>query len=112
MNESPIVGLIEEVVFVGTRSSTVVLAKCDTGARRTSIDSNVADMLGVSDEPKEVTVRSSNGVETRAVYPFSVELRGRTHDVLASVTDRSAMRYDAILGRDVLASYLVDPSPD
>lgn len=110
MNATPVVGLIEEVTVAGTQSSVVLLAKCDTGARRTSIDSALADTLGQDGSARNVRVRSSNGVETRAVHPFAVDLRGRTHDVLASVTDRSAMRYDAILGRDVLSSYLVDSS--
>jgi hypothetical protein len=110
MVEGPIVGLTEEVVVSGTRSSAVILAKSDTGAKRTSIDSDVAGTLGIGDDAEEVRVRSSNGVEARCVHPFSVELRGRTHEVVASITDRSAMRYDAILGRDVLSSYLVDSS--
>ncbi|WP_254537555.1 retroviral-like aspartic protease family protein [Halomarina litorea] len=110
MTPSPIVGLVERTVFTGTHSSASVLVKCDTGARRTSLDSDVARTIGAGEGTKTVRVRSSNGVQTRAVHPFTVELRGRTHDVLASVTDRSAMRYDAILGRDVLSSYLVDAS--
>lgn len=110
MDSSPVVGLLERTLFTGTRTSATVLAKCDTGAKRTSLDSDVASALGAGEGTKTVRVRSSNGVQTRTVYPFTVELQGRTHDVLASVTDRSAMRYDAILGRDVLSSYLVDAS--
>ncbi|MFC6724833.1 aspartyl protease family protein [Halobium palmae] len=110
MTGSPIVGLVEEVIVGGERATATVLAKCDTGAKRTSIDAALADDLGLGEGADEVRVRSSNGVEERSVYPFDVELRGRTHAVEASVTDRSAMRYDVILGRDVLRSYLVDSS--
>ncbi|MFC4358473.1 aspartyl protease family protein [Halobium salinum] len=110
MTHSPIVGLVEEVVVGGERAATTVLAKCDTGAKRTSIDLALARDLGLGEGEKQVRVRSSNGVEKRSVYAFEVDIQGTTHEVLASVTDRSAMRYDAIVGRDVLQSYLVDSS--
>lgn len=112
MSHSPVVGLIEEVVVSGEQATTSVLAKCDTGAKRTSIDTALAHDLGLAAAAESVTVRSSNGVEERDVYPFTVELCGESHEVLASVTDRSTMTYDVILGRDVLNAYLVDPSAD
>lgn len=112
MSGSPIVGLVEEVVVGGERTTATVLAKCDTGAKRTSIDLALARELGLGEDADEVRVRSSNGVEDRSVYAFDVELRGKTHEVYASVTDRSAMRYDVIIGRDVLRSYLVDSSQE
>ena len=110
MERREIVGLIEDVLIIGTRSAETVAAKCDTGAKRTSIDSALAERLGVGEHAKSVKVRSSNGVERRSTHPFTVEVRGTPHNVLASLTDRTPMQFDVILGRDVLSSYLVDPS--
>lgn len=110
MERREIVGLIEDVLLIGTRSAETVAAKCDTGAKRTSIDSTLADGLGIDEQSKSVKVRSSNGVERRSTHPFTVEVRGTPHNVFASITDRSSMQFDVILGRDVLSSYLVDPT--
>jgi hypothetical protein len=112
MPSTPVVGLIEEVVISGATTSATVLAKCDTGAKRTSIDEALAADLGLESDSKTVTVRSSNGVERRAVYPFEVDIGDRRHLVYASVTDRGAMSYDVIIGRDILTDYLVDSSTD
>jgi hypothetical protein len=73
-----IVGLIEEVLIIGTQAAETVVAKSDTGAKRTSIDSRLASVLGLGENSNTVKVRSSNGVERRATHPFTVELRG-TH---------------------------------
>lgn len=110
MAAASIVGLIEEITVTGTQSSKTVLAKCDTGATRTSIDSDLAQVIGTGPESDSVTVRSSNGREDRSVYQFNIELAGHHHSVTASVTDRTEMDYPCIIGRDILSNYLVDSS--
>jgi hypothetical protein len=107
-----VLDLIEEVEFVGPSATVTVESKCDTGAKRTSIDVGVAEQLGMTEPVGDVTVQASNGAQVRAVYAAIVELRGERHEVEVSVTDRSAMSYDAILGRDVLRTYLIDPSSE
>jgi hypothetical protein len=107
-----VLDLIESVDFVGSLSTETVESKCDTGAKRTSIDTELAARLGVSEPVGEVTVQASNGAQVREVYTLVVKLYGERYEVEVSVTDRSAMSYDAILGRDVLRPYLVDPSSE
>jgi ribosomal protein S6--L-glutamate ligase len=57
-------------------------------------------------------VRSSNGTtETRPVITLPTTIAGITITTLYTLTDRSAMRYPALIGRDLLAGrFLVDPS--
>lgn len=102
--------LIEEVLFTGPEASEVVRVKCDTGAKRTSIDIQLAERLGCGDPVDEVSVKASNGCENRPVHRVLVRVDGDVYDVEISVTDRSSMTYEAILGRDILSGYLIDPS--
>ena len=56
-------------------------------------------------------VRSSNGErEVRPVVLVPLQVAGRTFNVLATLTDRSSMRYPVLLGRSTLAGrFIVDP---
>jgi len=56
-------------------------------------------------------VRSSNGErEVRPVVLVPLQVAGRTFNVLATLTDRSAMRFPVLLGRSTLAGrFIVDP---
>lgn len=108
LSSDDILEFIECVEVIGSEASIVTEAKCDTGAKRVSIDEKLAEEIGLGKELKTVKVHSSNGSEERPVYEFSVIVDGVEHTVSASLTDRDGMKYDVILGRDVLSEYLVD----
>lgn len=101
-------GYVECVRFIGVDGSKTVKVKCDTGASRTSICESLGDEIGLGVSFDTVTVHSSNGSQERELYWIHVEIGEEKRSVEISVTDREGMNYDAILGRDVLASYLVD----
>jgi len=101
-------GYVEEVRFIGVDGSKSVKVKCDTGAARTSICESLGEEIGLGTSFDTVTVHSSNGSQERDLYWIHVEIGGEKRSVEISVTDREGMNYDAILGRDVLESYLVD----
>jgi len=108
--EPAVIGYIEDVVLSGTRGSATVQAKSDTGAARTSIDSQLAADIGTGPIKDVVTVRSGSHKEarTRPLVDVVVGLRGSQHTVTASVEDREHMAYKALLGRDILQHYHVD----
>lgn len=112
IDSEDILEFIEKVEIIGTDSSIVTEAKCDTGAKRVSIDRTLAEKVGLGEEIKTVTVTSSNGSEERSVYEFDVIIGDDKHTVLASITDREDMKYDMIIGRDILSKYLVDCETD
>ncbi|ACV48187.1 MULTISPECIES: RimK family alpha-L-glutamate ligase [Halomicrobium] len=108
--EPAVVGYIEEVMVAGTRGTETVLAKSDTGATRTSIDSQLATRLGTGPIKDIVTVRSGSlkKGKSRPVVDLVVGVGGTQHTVTASIEDRGHMDYPLLLGRDILQHYRVD----
>ncbi|WP_135535487.1 RimK family alpha-L-glutamate ligase [Halostella pelagica] len=109
-DETLVVGYTEEVVVSGTSGSESVIAKSDTGATRTSIDTRLAAEIGAGPIKSLTKVRSSSSKKgrTRPVVDIVVGIGGQRHTVTASIEDRSHMSYEMILGRDILENYQVD----
>ena len=108
--ETQTVGYIEEVIVSGTSGSKTVQAKSDTGATRTSIDTALAADIGAG-PIKSITKIKSGSQKTsksRPVVDLVVAIGGSRHTVTASVEDRSHMKYQLLLGRDILQHYQVD----
>ena len=109
--EEPIViGYTEEVVVSGTSGSEAVVAKSDTGAARTSIDTQLAATIGAGPIRSMTRVKSGSlkSGKARPVVDIVVGVGGHQHTVTASVEDRSHMDYPMLLGRDILEHYQVD----
>jgi RimK family alpha-L-glutamate ligase len=108
--DTPLIGYIEEVVVSGTSGSQTTLAKSDTGATRTSIDTSLAAEIGAGPIKSMTRVRSGStkGGKARPVVDLVIGIGGRQHTVTASVEDRSHMDYPLLLGRDILEHYQVD----
>jgi RimK family alpha-L-glutamate ligase len=107
-----LLGYTTKVRLTGRDGTTEAIAKSDTGAKRTSIDTGLAGRIGVGPLVGTTEVRSSaeNHSETRPLVDINLRLNGRWRTVTASITDRSQMRYPVLLGRDVLESYTLDIS--
>jgi RimK family alpha-L-glutamate ligase len=112
--QKPTIGFIETARVIGTEDSEVVEAKSDTGARRTSVDLELAARLGTGSIKDTVTVRSGTSKQSnpRPIVDLTVAIDGRTHTVEANVQDRLHMNYQLLLGRDILEAYQVDVSSD
>jgi RimK family alpha-L-glutamate ligase len=108
--ERPTIGYIEEVIVSGTSGSTQALAKSDTGATRTSIDTSLAAEIGAGPIKSMTRVRSGSvkSGKARPVVDLVIGIGGTQHTVKASVEDRSHMDYPLLLGRDILQHYQVD----
>lgn len=87
-------------------------AKIDTGAFSTSIDREFAEKLGLlADEHVLLTrtFRSALGEEKRRLIEVDFTLKGKRIKTCASVTKRSHLAYNMIIGRRDLKGFLVDP---
>jgi len=111
-SESLVIGYTEEVLISGTKGSESVVAKSDTGATRTSIDTRLAADIGAGPIKSITKVRSGSNKtsKSRPLVDVVVGVGGTRHTVTASVEDRSHMNYPVILGRDILGDYQVDVS--
>ncbi len=108
--EQGVIGFVEEVLLSGTRGSTTVQGKADTGAARTSIDSALAAEIGTGPIKDVVRIKSGSTKRgrTRPLVDVVVGVKGTQHTVTASVEDRGHMDYPLLLGRDILEHYHVD----
>ncbi len=104
------VGLTEEVTVSGTAGTETVSAKSDTGAARSSIDTELAAAIGAGPITSITRVKSGSSKQatTRPVVDVVIGIGGSQHTVTASVEDRSHMAYPVLLGRDILEHYHVD----
>lgn len=108
--ERPTIGYTERVSISGTAGTEAVIAKSDTGARRTSIDLGLAAEIGAGPIKQSTRVRSGlrQTSKARPVVDLVVGVSGTWHTVTASIEDREHMAYPVLLGRDILKHYHVD----
>ncbi|MFB6253333.1 MAG: RimK family alpha-L-glutamate ligase [Halobacteriaceae archaeon] len=108
--EQRTVGYTEEVLVSGTSGTERVVAKADTGASRTSIDTKLAAEIGAGPIKDMTKVKSGSMKKGKArpVVDIVVGIAGEQHTVSASLEDRSHMQYSIILGRDILSDYQVN----
>ena len=107
-----VLGYTSRIRINGRDGTERAVAKSDTGAKRTSIDTDLAGRIGAGPLVGTTDVRSGAGsdTETRSLVDIDLCLNGRWRTVTASITDRSEMAYPVLLGRDVLESYTLDIS--
>lgn len=101
--------IIQEVTFYRNGEPIKVKAKLDTGAFRTSIDKNFAELLGVEKLSEKVYVKSASGESFRPTAKISFTLGGRKLNTVASLVDRSNMKYPVIVGHRDLKDFLIKP---
>ena len=109
-DDPPVLGYTNRVRLSGANRSETVVAKADTGAKRTSIDTGLAGRLGLGPITGTTTVRSGTTTrsETRPLVEVRCAVAGVWQTVTASVTDRSDMDHPVILGRDLIGAYRLD----
>lgn len=112
--ERPVIGVVEEITIRGSKGDIRVLARIDTGASRTTLDTDLAARAGLGPVFDRVRIRSSaaDEPEERDVVEAKIAIAGHEFDVAVAVTDRKDMRYHMIVGMDILraSGFLVDPS--
>lgn len=111
--QAEIIGIIEEVIVRGPKGEIHVRAKIDTGAARTSLDTDLATKLGLGPVERRVRIRSAaaDRPEERDVVHATLVIDGKTFEAHVAVTDRKDMRYHMIVGMDVLrhSGFLISP---
>jgi len=103
-----ILGLTEEIKIKGN----VIKARVDTGARRCSIDKFIAKKLKLGPIIGEREYRSANGRTHRPVIEEEIVLKGVKMKILINLANRGHMKYDFLIGREVLkkGEFLIDPN--
>ncbi len=89
-----------------------VLAKIDTGAWSSAIDTKLARKMGIYSKARNKTTRrklSALGEEYRPVINVVMWIAGKRIKTLMTVADRSKLRYPVIIGRVDLDGFLINP---
>lgn len=108
-----VIGIIQEVLVRGPEGEIQVRAKVDTGATRTTLDTDLAKRLGLGPVLRHVRTRAAaaDHPEKRDVVSAVLVIAGETFEVHVAVTDRQDMKYHMIVGMDVLrrSNFLISP---
>ena len=88
--------------------------KIDTGAGYSSIDRDLAENLGVDleDPEDEVEIESANGEEERPLVWVRIRMAGKTLETRVTVTDRSELSKDVLIGSRDLDGFLIEPNAE
>jgi alpha-L-glutamate ligase-like protein len=113
-DEKPVLGIFETVkIKTGKKKWVEVPCKIDTGARSTSIDQSLALELGLL-KPENVLwtkkIKNSLGFEERTMISITFKLKGKVVSTRTSLTNRTHLRRQFLIGRRDLKEFVVDPS--
>lgn len=107
MGNQHVIGLTEKVKIRGKK----ITARVDSGARRCSIDREVAKELNLGPVIDERRYRSAAGHARRPVVEEEIKINDIRVKVLLNISDRSKMKYRMLIGREALrkGNFLIDP---
>ena len=106
-----VIGLVERVNIKFNGGTKGVIAKIDTGATKSSIDTNLAAELKLGPVIKSKIVKSAHGSKLRPIIEATIELAGKTIKSEFTLADRAHMKYSILVGENILKhGYLIDPS--
>ncbi len=105
------VGFLEHVTVYGPNGQRTVTARVDTGAKRNSIDKDLAKKLGIKKIIKHKVIKSAHGVKKRPIVKGDLKIVGKKlQDMTFTLADRKHMKYDVLIGRNTLKEgFIVDP---
>ncbi|MBS3148225.1 ATP-dependent zinc protease [Candidatus Woesearchaeota archaeon] len=105
------VGLTARVILFGKTGRKEVVARIDTGATKSSIDSKLATELEIAGEFKRVLVKSASGSLHRGVVVADISIGGEIRAAEFTLADRTHLKYRVLIGQNILKKgFLVDPS--
>ncbi len=107
-----IIGLTEKVrLFSDNSKSKTLMAKVDTGASRSSLDTRLASELHLGPIIKSKIIKSAHGNRLRPIIEAELEIAGKKIKAEFTLADRSHMKYIMLIGVNILKhNFLVDPS--
>lgn len=111
LNGKVVIGLAEKVSIKYRGGRKNVVAKIDTGATKSSIDTNLAAELRLGPVIKSKLVKSAHGSKLRPIIEAEIELAGKKIKSEFTLADRAHMKYRILIGQNILKDgFLIDPT--
>jgi len=111
LNGKVVIGLAEKVSVKHHNGRKSVVAKIDTGATKSSIDTNLAAELRLGPVIKSKLVKSAHGSKLRPIIEAEIELAGKKIRSEFTLADRAHMKYRILIGQNILKDgFLIDPT--
>ncbi len=106
-----VIGLVERVSIKFNGGKRGVIAKIDTGATKSSIDTGLASELKLGPVIKSKIVKSAHGSKLRPIIEATIELAGKKIKSEFTLADRAHMKYSILIGQNILKNgFLIDPN--
>jgi len=106
-----VIGLAERVRVYHQKGNKIVISKIDTGATKSSIDTNLAAELKLGPVIKSKLVKSAHGSKLRPIIEATIELAGKKIKSEFTLADRAHMKYRILIGQNILKDgFLIDPN--
>jgi len=106
-----VIGLAEKVSVHNSIGKKSVIAKIDTGATKSSIDTSLAAELKLGPVIKSKLVKSAHGSKLRPIIEATIELAGKKIKSEFTLADRAHMKYRVLIGQNILKDgFLIDPT--
>ncbi len=111
LNGKVVIGLAEKVNLQYSDGKKSVISKIDTGATKSSIDTNLAAELRLGPVIKSKLVKSAHGSKLRPIIEATIELAGKKIKSEFTLADRAHMKYRILIGQNILKNgFLIDPT--
>ena len=111
LNGKVVIGLAEKVNIFSDGTKKNVISKIDTGATKSSIDTNLAAELKLGPVIKSKLVKSAHGSKLRPIIEATIELAGKKIKSEFTLADRAHMKYRILIGQNILKDgFLIDPT--
>ena len=105
-----IIGLIEKVTIIGKGKKKTLMAKVDTGATKSSMDSRLAANMQLGPVIKTKLVKSAHGNKLRPVIEAKIKVKDKEIKSEFTLADRLHMKYQVLIGQNTLKhGFLIDP---
>lgn len=102
-----ILGLVENIKINGKN----VLAKIDTGASTSSIDTKLAEELNLGPTIKTKSVKSASGESIRPIIRAKISIKDKEMVTRFNLIDREDMKYKVLIGKNTLKrmGFVINP---
>lgn len=108
--ETKILSVVEPIILTGNGFQKKYQAKIDTGAYRTSLDHSVIKDMNLPLLKRKFMTVSATGKQYRSGVRVDFIISGKKIFTIATVAERSHLRFPIIIGRRDLKGFYVNPN--